>query len=340
MAKSKKSVKRKGEGYQKPADNTTVVYKYRLSVKESSGANRIVEDKFHEETKLVLGDDPVTLSGLEESLKNMYKNEQAVFTIHPDYGFGKKGNETLGIPPDATLILEIDLLSFDKYKETWDMNVEEKIAYMSKCKEQGNRFFKAGEVKKAGKKYSAAVKIFQYERNLGEADKKKVDEIKLHCHSNLCVCKAKEFNWEKVISNANDGLAIDPNHLKCLFKRAQALTQTDRFAEAEADFKKSFVLDANNAEISKAYQELKARIKKLKEKERKVFGGLFQKVRLTEEEEHEEKQKKKKDGMDVEKRKQKKEQRNKAAMDTEATAQPAAAAAVTTASPAAASDQY
>ncbi len=72
----------------------------------------------------------------------MKKREKALLTIQSKYGFGEKGNEKFGIPGDAEICYEIYLSSFENEKESYQMDVEEKLEKSEKIKEKGTQFFK------------------------------------------------------------------------------------------------------------------------------------------------------------------------------------------------------
>ncbi len=42
------------------------------------------------------------------------------------YGFGSAGNEKQGVLPNVNLEYEVELKSFEKAKESWSMDAEEK----------------------------------------------------------------------------------------------------------------------------------------------------------------------------------------------------------------------
>lgn len=69
--------------------------------------------------KFVLGEveDPYIVTGLEIALKKMKNKEHSRFTISPLYAFGAVGNTDLGIPPNAVLIYDVLLVSFEKVRD-------------------------------------------------------------------------------------------------------------------------------------------------------------------------------------------------------------------------------
>lgn len=53
------------------------------------------------------------IKGWDEGLLMMQPGELATLTISPDFGYGSGGFPTWGIPPDAELVFEVQLLSVD-----------------------------------------------------------------------------------------------------------------------------------------------------------------------------------------------------------------------------------
>lgn len=95
------------------------------------------------------------IDGLDRAVVTMKKGEVALLTIAPEYAFGSSESqqELAVVPPNSTVCYEIELVSFDKEKESWDMSTDEKIEAAGKKKEEGNVLFKAGKYAKASKRY-------------------------------------------------------------------------------------------------------------------------------------------------------------------------------------------
>ena len=51
------------------------------------------------------------IKGWEEGVKTMSVGESATVTIEPEWAYGKKGQTDAGIPPNATLVFDIELLA-------------------------------------------------------------------------------------------------------------------------------------------------------------------------------------------------------------------------------------
>jgi len=53
------------------------------------------------------------IKGWDEGLLTMSKGEKAKFVIESDWAYGKKGMEDAGIPPNATLTFEVELVDIN-----------------------------------------------------------------------------------------------------------------------------------------------------------------------------------------------------------------------------------
>lgn len=73
----------------------------------------VMEEK---EATFTLGesDDPYITNGLEMAIKKMKQNERSKLHMQPSYAFGQEGNKELGVPSNACVTFETELVSFDK----------------------------------------------------------------------------------------------------------------------------------------------------------------------------------------------------------------------------------
>ncbi|KAF9610005.1 hypothetical protein IFM89_019645 [Coptis chinensis] len=80
--------------------------------------------------------------------------------------------EMVVVPPNSRLYYEVELESFVKERESWDMSTPEKIEAAGKKKKEGNVAFKAGKYAKASKRYEKAGKFIEYDTNFSDEEKK------------------------------------------------------------------------------------------------------------------------------------------------------------------------
>ena len=71
---------------------------------------------------------------------------------------------------------------------------------------------------------------------------------------NLCLILTGEKNYDEAIKLATEVLETDPNHLKALFRRANAYLKKDDLKGAKDDLIKAYKLDKKNKGIIKLYK--------------------------------------------------------------------------------------
>eukprot|EP01068_Selenidium_serpulae_P006440 Selendium_serpulae@DN4387_c0_g1_i2.p1 len=95
------------------------------------------------------------IKGWEVGVAAMKKGERANLTISAEYGYGAGGSGAK-IPPNSTLIFDVELLDFQpKKKEKWMMSHEERAEAALSGKQEGNESFKRGDVAAAATQYEA-----------------------------------------------------------------------------------------------------------------------------------------------------------------------------------------
>lgn len=116
----------------------------------------------------------------------------------------------------------------------------EKMKGMSKAeilKGEGNDLFKQGQIEPAEEIYNKAIAAC--------TNTEKDIQIKLACLANRAACYRQLYLPEKCIEDCSTALDIDPNHIKCLIRRAQALESMEKYKAALADFTKVCTIDSN-----------------------------------------------------------------------------------------------
>ncbi|KDO40267.1 hypothetical protein CISIN_1g008113mg [Citrus sinensis] len=193
-----KKILKEGDGFERP--NEGAVVKVKLIGKLQDGT--VFVKKGHSEEEQLFEfktDEEQVIDGLDRAVITMKKNEVALLTIAPEYAFGsaESQQELAVVPPNSTVHYEVELVSFEKEKESWDMNTEEKIEAAGKKKEQGNTLFKAGKYARASKRYEKAVKYIEYDTSFGDEEKKQAKALKVACNLNNAACKLKLKDYKQ-----------------------------------------------------------------------------------------------------------------------------------------------
>ncbi|KAK2971421.1 hypothetical protein RJ640_025371 [Escallonia rubra] len=274
-----KKILKEGEGYEKPNEGAVVTLK--LIGKLHDGIVFVKKGQGEEEEPFEFKtDEEQVVDGLDRAVMTMKKGEVAVLTIAPEYGFGSSGSQQdlALVPPNSTLFYEVELVSFVKDKESWDMNTEEKIEAAGKKKEEGNAFFKAGKYAKAAKRYEKAAKFIEFDSSFGEEEKKMAKALKVTCNLNNAACKLKLKDYKQAEKLCTKVLELESTNVKALYRRAQAYINLADLDLAEKDIKKALEIDPDNRDVKLEYRVLKEKIKEFNKKDAKFYGNMFAKL--------------------------------------------------------------
>lgn len=220
--------------------------------------------------------------GLEKAIQRMEKDEHSVVYLKPSYAFGSVGKAKFQIPPQAELRYEVHLKSFEKVKESWEMNSEEKLEQSSIVKERGTVYFKEGKYKQALLQYKKIISWLEYKSSFSNEEIQKAQALRLASHLNLAMCHLKLQSFSAAIESCNKALELDSNNEKGLFRRGEAHLAVNDFDLARADFQKVLQLYPSNKAAKTQLAICQQRIRKQLAREKKLYANMFE--RLAEEE--------------------------------------------------------
>ncbi|EOY05090.1 FKBP-type peptidyl-prolyl cis-trans isomerase family protein isoform 3 [Theobroma cacao] len=272
-----KKILKEGEGYDQPNDGTVVHVK--LIGKLQDG--KIFVKKGHDEEPFEFKiDEEQVIDGLDRAVKMMKKGEHALITIQPEYAFGSSESqqELAVVPANATVYYEVEMVSFVKEKESWDMNTQEKIEAAGKKKEEGNALYKAGKYERASKRYEKAVKFIEYDSSFSDEEKQQTKLLKITCNLNNAACKLKLKDYKEAEKLCTKVLELDNKNVKALYRRAQAYIQIVDLDLAEVDIKKALEIDPDNRDVKLEYRVLKEKIREYNKKDAQFYGNIFAKM--------------------------------------------------------------
>ncbi|KAG6680622.1 hypothetical protein I3842_13G051900 [Carya illinoinensis] len=274
-----KKILKEGEGYERPNDGAVV--KVKLIGKLQDGT--VFLKKGHEDGEELFEfktDDEQVIEGLDRAVMTMKKGEIALLTVAPEYAYGSSQSqqELAVVPPNSIVYYEVELVSVDKEKESWDMNTQEKIEAAGKKKEEGNVLFKAGKFAKASKRYEKAVKYIEYDTSFSEEEKKQAKAVKVACNLNNAACKLKIKEYKEAEKLCTKVLELESRNVKALYRRAQAYIQLADLDLAELDIKKALEIDPDNRDVKLEYKTLKEKMKEYNKREAKFYGNMFAKL--------------------------------------------------------------
>ncbi|XP_067855760.1 peptidyl-prolyl cis-trans isomerase FKBP4-like isoform X2 [Heptranchias perlo] len=261
-------IRKKGESYSKPNEGASVEIhlegRYQGTVYDSRDVSFIIGD----------AEEHNVPPGIEKALQEMEKGEEAIISLKPKYGFGEAGNLKLNIPPNANLVYEVVLKNFEKAKESWEMNIDEKLEQSTIIKEKGTLYFKVGKYKQATIHYKKIVSWLEHESGLSEEILKQSNALRLAAHLNLAMCYIKMDENLQAVENCEKALELDANNEKALFRMGEARLAMNDYELAKANFQKLLQLYPNNA----AKVQIGICQKKIREQldqEKKIYAKMF-----------------------------------------------------------------
>nr|ABK24451.1 unknown [Picea sitchensis] len=276
-----KKILKQGEGYERPNDGAVAKVKYTGKLEDGTVFEKKGSDE--EPFEFMTGEEQV-VDGLDRAVMTMKKGEVALVTVAAEYGYETEIKTDLAVvPPKSTLIYDVELVSFVKEKESWDMSTAEKIEAAGKKKEEGNALFKVGKYFRASKKYKKAAKYIEYDTSFSEEEKKQSKPLKITCNLNNAACKLKLKDYTQAEKLCTKVLEIESQNVKALYRRAQSYIQTADLELAEIDIKKALEIDPNNRDVKLEYRALKEKQKEYNKKEAKFYGNMFARMSKLEE---------------------------------------------------------
>ncbi|KAM9854232.1 peptidyl-prolyl cis-trans isomerase FKBP4 [Aulostomus maculatus] len=261
----------KGQGYSKPNEGAAV----EVTI-QGNHEGRVFDER---ELKFEIGDgESLGLpAAVEKAIMAMEQGEEALFLVKPKYGFGTAGNAKYNIPGGAMLRYKIKLSTFEKAKESWEMNTAEKLEQSCVVKEKGTQYFKEGKYKQALVQYKRIVSWLEHESGLSEEDDKKAKALRLAAHLNLAMCSLKLHEPSHALENCDKALELDPSNEKALFRRGEALFGMKEFDRARDDFQRVVQLYPTNKAAKSQVVLCQKQIKEQHEKDKRTYANMFQK---------------------------------------------------------------
>lgn len=222
--------------------------------------------------------------GVEKAIEKMKDGEHAKITLSPQYAW-PDGLPEKNIPPGATLKYEVKLLSFEKDKESWDMDAAEKLKESELLKSRATEYFKAEKFKIAGRMYNKAVAYVESDTGFSETEDAERKKMVLTIRLNLGMVYLKLKNYYDAKNACDKALELDANNVKGLFRRGQAYLAINEPDLAKVDFEKVVQLEPNNNAAKAQMVACVKRIKEIRDKEKQIYSNMFDKLAKKDKEE-------------------------------------------------------
>ncbi|XP_051043074.1 peptidyl-prolyl cis-trans isomerase FKBP5 isoform X2 [Phodopus roborovskii] len=236
-------IKRKGEGYSNPNEGATVAVHL-----EGRCGGRVFDCR---DVVFIVGEgeDHDIPIGIDKALEKMQREEQCVLYLGPRYGFGEAGKPKFGIEPNAELMYEVTLKSFEK----------------------------GGKYMQAVIQYGKIVSWLEMEYGLSEKESKASESFLLAAFLNLAMCYLKLREYTKAVECCDKALGLDSANEKGLYRRGEAQLLMNEFESAKGDFEKVLEVNPQNKAARLQICMCQKKAKEHNERDRRVYANMFTK---------------------------------------------------------------
>lgn len=242
------------------------------------------------------------LEGLEMGVATMKKGELARFIIKQDYAFGKLGCAPR-IPPDATVMYEVELLSFVEHAGLDDYNylTEEEKRHLSfdqlrkvytEERQHGKQLFDANQYSKAFRHYRRAATILEEYHLKNDEEEREQQVMLLKMYHHMAVCSSKMAIPGRCINYCKRIMEIQPQNVSALYFYGKSLHQQQEFDRARGYLKRAQRLEPSNPRINEQLAKLEKDVRNYKVMEVNMCSRMFSRPQGQTEEQKEEESKK------------------------------------------------
>ncbi|KAL6216712.1 hypothetical protein ACLB2K_009931 [Fragaria x ananassa] len=224
-------------------------------------------------------DEEQVIAGFDRAVATMKKGEQAILTIHPDFGFGsvEVRRDLAVVPPSSSIVFEVEMLDFIKERAPWELSNQEKIEAAGRKKEEGNLLFKIGKYHRAGKKYEKAADYVSEDVIFGDDELKLAKPLRVSSWLNGAACSLKLNDFQEALKLCSKVLDVEFHNVKALYRRAQAYMELSDLFSAELDIKKALEIDSQNREVKVIEKKLKQLKAESNKRDAKLYTNMFAK---------------------------------------------------------------
>eukprot|EP00096_Caligus_rogercresseyi_P006558 TRINITY_DN2308_c0_g1_i1.p1 TRINITY_DN2308_c0_g1~~TRINITY_DN2308_c0_g1_i1.p1 ORF type:complete len:367 (+),score=101.14 TRINITY_DN2308_c0_g1_i1:46-1146(+) len=179
---------------------------------------------------------------LDYILPIMDEKEEAEILSESDFMYGDLGlTQPFSVPPKATLLLRVTLMSSVVPPPNLSLSVEERLALGKRKKDRGTFWYSRSDYQMAIFCYRKASECFEDERIELEVpidrfelpkDLQELLKERINALNNLAQSQMKNNAWDSSLASLNHVLKIEPNNEKALYRKSRVLLRRSQESEA------------------------------------------------------------------------------------------------------------
>jgi len=231
------------------------------------------------DVEFVIGDgfEHGIIEGVEKGICQMRRYEKSKLFISPQYAFKDIGSEEWGIPPNADEIeYEVCLFDFERVKEIYEMNYDEKLEKAQDLKDRGLKCVRACEYIKAIDYYERILKYIAI--NKEDSDYVRGLPFKISSNLNAALCYLKTKDYLKAKLKSEKVVKLDSNNVKGYFRLGEALYGLTEYHDSVRAYENALKIEPGNNAAKQQLAKARMQAKKQSEKEKKLYGNIFAKL--------------------------------------------------------------
>lgn len=222
-----------------------------------------------------VGDGDV-IQAVDLCIQLMDPGETALIISDAKYAFGCLGSTRPCVPSNATVHIEIQLLSVKDGPDIELLSGKERLLQANMKRERGNTYFLRSEYVFAISSYDIALNIVNSNSKVEFSleEEQELSDVKVKCLNNLAAAQLKLEHFEAALKSSNAALKHQPNNIKALFRKGKVLTLQGEYTEAIPVLKQAARLEPSNKAI---LVELSQLLRKQSE-QRTVEQAMYRKM--------------------------------------------------------------
>eukprot|EP00931_Biecheleriopsis_adriatica_P112234 TRINITY_DN86825_c0_g1_i1.p1 TRINITY_DN86825_c0_g1~~TRINITY_DN86825_c0_g1_i1.p1 ORF type:complete len:688 (+),score=183.82 TRINITY_DN86825_c0_g1_i1:30-2093(+) len=261
---TKKLIKEGDGSYERPAEGAQLT----LSIKVLEESSKAILDERQLDCEAASGR---LCSAVEETVLSMQKGEVAeVRCSDPEALVDKE----LKLSSGGSVLFVLELLDFEKL-DIFTSDEVQRVKFCTRRKEVGTLFFQQGWWRRALKRYRCVTSNLGYLQSWKDAGAiSQAKALRKTCHLNVAACWLKLEDWREAEQACSFALDDEPENVKALFRRGQALKELREFREAEKMFRKVLSIDNGNKEAAKMLLQMRDSVRCEVAKQKEMFSRM------------------------------------------------------------------
>jgi tetratricopeptide (TPR) repeat protein len=222
------------------------------------------------------GSEANLLPAIERAVKKMQRHDKVRVVIQPNYYVGMIKNEVFENMDEQTEIeYEVFMYDFQREKEVYELDDEERMARASNIKAKALDIFKSGNYERAVSYYERMATCVDRDATMKDATFAQMKELRLPAHLNAALCFNKLKDYMNAKKHCDIVISEEETNVKALYRRAEALIGLQELKSACNDLKKVMTVEPKNAAAQKLLHTTQATVKKQHDKEKAMYQTMF-----------------------------------------------------------------